>query len=107
MMGVMHERDDEQARLWNGAAGRAWVDEQPVLDQMFKPIENLLVDAARTESRGRVLDVGCGTGATTLAIAQLFGAEGHCVGIDLSEPMIALARDRADRAGIPVAFIRA
>jgi len=54
-----------------------------------------------------VLDVGCGTGGTTLAVARLFGAKGGCVGIDVSEPMIALARARAEREGTPVVFIRA
>src|SRR4030095_14621323 len=80
---IMHESGDEQSRLWNGLAGRAWVDEQPGLDHMYKPIEALLVDAARSESHGRVLDVGCGTGGTTLAVAQQFGTKGACVGIDV------------------------
>jgi SAM-dependent methyltransferase len=88
-----------------GPAGRAWVDAQQSLDSLFTPFENLLVNEARTASARRVLDVGCGTGATTLAFARLLGAQGHCAGADISEPMIAAARARAEREGTPASFI--
>jgi SAM-dependent methyltransferase len=104
-MDAMHETDDEQARLWNGAGGRAWVDAQEVLDQMFKPFEDLLVDAVSARSRNRVLDVGCGTGATTLAVARRLGGKGRCIGIDISKPMVAAARARAERERLPAHFI--
>lgn len=94
----------EQARLWNGSSGHAWVDAQPSLDQLFKPFEDLLAETARATGARRVLDVGCGTGATTLAVAQQLGATGHCSGIDISQPMIATARMRAQRQGIPATF---
>jgi SAM-dependent methyltransferase len=54
-----------------------------------------------------VLDVGCGTGSTTLAVARTIGAGGRCVGIDISDPMIAAARARAERERAPASFIRA
>ena len=44
-MNVTHGTESEQTTLWNGTAGRAWVDAQEVLDQMFAPFEALLVDA--------------------------------------------------------------
>jgi ubiquinone/menaquinone biosynthesis C-methylase UbiE len=98
---------DEQAALWNGDAGRAWVEAQHALDGLFKPFEDQLVDAVRAGSARRVLDVGCGTGATTLAIARSLGANGRCVGVDISEPMLALASARAERERLPASFIRA
>jgi SAM-dependent methyltransferase len=99
---------DEQMRLWNGPAGRAWVDTQDLLDQMYKPLERLLVEAvATTGSRGPVLDIGCGTGGTTLAVARLLGREGRCTGVDISAPMIAAARARAAREGVPATFLEA
>jgi ubiquinone/menaquinone biosynthesis C-methylase UbiE len=94
---------DEQTKHWNATAGCAWVDAQELLDQMFKRLEDLLVDAVAAGSR--VLDVGCGTGGTTLAVAHRLGGEGHSVGADVSEPMIAAARARAEREGAPASFI--
>ncbi|MCW7538015.1 class I SAM-dependent methyltransferase [Aquabacterium sp. A7-Y] len=104
-MDVTHPTNDEQTRLWNGHAGRAWVRSQALLDRMFKPFEDLLVEAAYEASGGRVLDVGCGTGSTTLAIARLLGAKGRCTGIDISHPMIVAARARAERESTPASFI--
>ena len=106
-MNVPRQTDDEQAKLWNGPAGRAWVEEQEVLDQMFKPFEDLLVEAVLASSGRQVLDVGCGTGSTTLAVARRLGAEGRCTGIDISDPMLTAARARAEREGTPASFIRA
>jgi ubiquinone/menaquinone biosynthesis C-methylase UbiE len=106
-MNVTHQTYDEQAALWNGRAGRAWVEAQDLLDQMFKPLEDLLVAAVFAGSGGRVLDVGCGTGSTTFTVARLLGAKGHCIGIDISEPMIAAARARVEREGTPASFIHA
>jgi SAM-dependent methyltransferase len=104
-MDVTPETDDEQRKLWNGLAGRAWVDAQAVLDRMFKPFEDLLVQALSAKSRHYVLDVGCGTGSTTLAVARLLGTKGRAVGIDISAPMIATARSRAEREPTPADFI--
>jgi SAM-dependent methyltransferase len=100
-----HTEDNEQAALWNGRAGRAWVDAQESLDRLFTPFENLLVGEVRAAHGRRVLDVGCGTGATTLAIARALGTEGRCTGADISEPMIAVARARAGREGAPASFV--
>jgi SAM-dependent methyltransferase len=105
-----HSRDielGEQAKLWNGTAGRAWVDLQALLDQVFKPFENMLVEAVVAASGRSVLDVGCGTGSTTLAVARRLGATGQCVGIDISEPMINVARARAERERISATFVLA
>ena len=97
----------EQARLWNGPAGNAWVDAQTTLDHLFRPLEKLLVEAACASSppTGRVLDVGCGTGGTTLAIARALDPGADCTGIDISEPMIAAARNRAARDGAAARFV--
>jgi SAM-dependent methyltransferase len=106
-MSVTRRTDDEQAARWNGPAGHAWVEAQAMVDEMFRPLEELLVEAVSAEGAGHVLDVGCGTGGTTVAVARRLGPAGRCVGIDLSEPMITAARARAEREGAPASFIRA
>ena len=106
-MAIAREANDEQSALWNGLAGRAWVATQELLDRMLKPFEDLLVEAVADSAADALLDVGCGTGSTTLAAARRLGTKARCVGVDISDPMIAVARDRAKREGSPASFIRA
>lgn len=91
--------NNEQAELWNGIAGRGWVEAQQVMDDLLRPFETRLLEelaAVMDESPVRtLLDVGCGTGSTTMAAARRMGADGRCVGVDISEPMLNHARSRA------------
>lgn len=96
---------NDQAQLWNGPTGRTWVEMQETLDRVLKPFENLLVGAVSSAPGRRVLDVGCGTGSTTVTVARALGAQGRCTGIDISETMIGAARSRAARDGSPASFI--
>lgn len=95
----------EQAAAWNGSGGNAWVDAQALLDGMFLPFERQLATAAAARPRDGVLDIGCGTGATTLAVARELGPSARCVGVDISEPMLDAARARAQREGLAAEFV--
>ena len=95
----------DQKAIWNGRAASAWIDSQEMLDRLFKAYEDRLVAEVLAARARRVLDVGCGTGSTTLAVARLLGARGHCVGADISEPMIDVARERAEREGSTARFV--
>ncbi|AKU94638.1 Methyltransferase [Labilithrix luteola] len=97
--------NDEQVTAWNGPSGHAWVESQPLLDRILEPMAELLLRAVPEGSARRILDVGCGAGATTLAFARRVGAEGSCLGIDISQPMIDAARARAEREGVPARFV--
>lgn len=99
---------DDQAQLWNGMAGRAWAEECAMMDAMLHPFQERLVAAVGAQGEGsqRVLDVGCGTGAVTLAIARNRPA-GMVTGIDISAPMLAAAEARARAAGLQPRFLRA
>jgi SAM-dependent methyltransferase len=101
------EANREQSALWNGTGARAWVETQQVMDQMFEPMERLLVEPLSGTRSSAVLDIGCGTGSTTLAAARRLGAQVRCVGLDISAPMIEMARARAAREGLPVSFVAA
>jgi ubiquinone/menaquinone biosynthesis C-methylase UbiE len=102
---AVQRRSDEQAKLWNGSAGCAWVEAQALLDRTLRPFEDLLVEAVAASAARRVLDVGCGTGSTTRAIARALGADAHCVGIDISEQMIDAARTLAEQHRSPTEYI--
>ena len=106
-MGETQPVDGGQTALWNGLAGRGWVEMQALTDQLYQPFEDLLVDAVAAVSKGAVLDVGCGTGGTTIAAARRLGRDSRCTGVDISEPMIAAARARVERDGTRAQFVRA
>ena len=87
-----------EAYEWRGRIGEVWAEEWRRTDRSLAPVNDALVEAAAAEGRRfdrpRILDVGCGAGATSLALAAaLPGAE--LTGIDLSEALIAAARERA------------
>lgn len=95
----------DQHELWNGPGARAWIEAQDLLDTMFAGFETLLV--AGIGNGREVLDIGCGTGATTLALARALAEQGRCAGVDISEPMIRVARERAAQAGLDAHFLYA
>jgi len=89
-----------QAEHWNSGEDAAyWTGNQERFDRMLEPFTDLILSAAAPRQGGHVLDVGCGCGATTLAAARLV-MPGEAVGIDLSAPMLTLARAGADAAGL-------
>jgi len=89
-----------QANYWNSEAGRKWVKFQEGLDTTFAPVSERLWQRARPATGDRVLDIGCGTGATTLDLAARVGPEGKVIGIDISDPLLQHAEDRLTNSGI-------
>jgi SAM-dependent methyltransferase len=91
---------NEAARSeWNGSSGQAWVADADRRDAVLAPVLDVLVTAAQLSPGERILDIGCGCGATTLTAARAVGPDGSVLGFDLSEPMLDVARRRADDAG--------
>lgn len=89
-----------QSALWNSRGGEVWVEQQELLDRLFLPFERLLADAAASGAARNVLDIGCGAGATTLAVARRLAPQGQCTGLDISVPLITAARRRVEREGL-------
>lgn len=110
-MSVARQTDDEQAKLWNGVAGKGWMETQELMDRLLKPFEDMLVDAAIARSARMVLEVGCGAGGVAFALARrlqdIFGerADTGVVGVDISAPMIAAANARLDKEAVPIRVI--
>jgi len=98
----------EQYEWWNGDAGHRWAREAERRDQRAAPVADALFAAARIRGGEAVLDIGCGCGATTLRAARDVGPGGSALGIDLSGPMLDVARHRAREQGcFNVTFTRA
>jgi ubiquinone/menaquinone biosynthesis C-methylase UbiE len=100
---VVHDRNAEQAAYWNGPAGRRWLERQEMQDRLLEPISELLLTRAKVAPGERVIDVGCGCGTTTIALARRVGTMGGVLGVDVSAPMLARARARAE-PGLAVEF---
>lgn len=87
-----------EAEYWRSAT--QWVECQDILDALLQPVlDRLLAEAALSPGQ-RVLDIGCGTGASTMAAARQVGADGHVTGADISDIMLDLARERTTRAAV-------
>lgn len=96
--------NDAQVEYWNGPAGQKWVDQSNRLDEMLAPFASKVLDMAAIKKGDGVLDVGCGAGAMTLKASE---AAGTAVGVDVSEPLLNLARARARQTGSAAKFVRA
>ena len=101
-----HDRNADQIAYWNGPGGQRWTDRQQSQDIMLAPVSDILIERAKAEGGERIVDVGCGCGATSFALAQRVGPAGHVLGIDISAPMLAQAR-KVQPAGLPVDFVLA
>ncbi|MFQ5624140.1 MAG: class I SAM-dependent methyltransferase [Paracoccaceae bacterium] len=82
-----------QREFWNTSPGQKWVRHETVLNALTREIAGLLLDRAAPAAGERIVDIGCGTGETTRALAARVGASGHVLGVDISEPMLARARE--------------
>jgi SAM-dependent methyltransferase len=87
-------------RYWNEVAGPRWVGRQRVQEARNVEMAELLFAAAAAQPGERVLDIGCGTGVTTLPHARAVGPSGHVTGVDISRPMLAAAERRLAESGL-------
>src|ERR1700728_1992061 len=90
----IHADNSAQAEYWNSSAGQRWTDHQEHQDQVLGPVSERLIAIAAPKPGDRVIDVGCGCGATTIDFAARVSPGGEGLGLDISEPMLARARER-------------
>ena len=96
--------NSEQIEYWNSKVGDTWARMQARLDRAFTPVTAALLTIAAPQPGEDVLDVGCGTGETTLALVGAVGDDGAVMGVDISEALLARARERADELVCDVEF---
>jgi SAM-dependent methyltransferase len=88
----MQADNSAQIAEWNGAMGQRWVTMQREIDRIVAPFGDAALKAAAPRPGERVIDVGCGCGDTAIEIARIVGAAGAVLGIDVSQPMLEVAR---------------
>jgi SAM-dependent methyltransferase len=101
----LHPHNAVQAEYWNGPVGRRWRDHQERQDQVLLPVLERLVVAADARRGERVIDIGCGAGATAVGFALKVAPDGEVLAIDVSAPLIERARERV--GDLPVRFVLA
>jgi SAM-dependent methyltransferase len=95
-----------QIEYWNSAAGESWVQFQELLDRQIEPLGTAAMEVLAPRKGERIVDIGCGCGQTSLALAARVGPSGSVVGADVSKPMLEVALRRQAQAApdAPVVF---
>jgi len=89
-----------QRRYWNTVAGPRWVAAPGFRERRNQESTALLLARLGVTGGENVLEIGCGTGALTVPLAAAVGDNGRLVAVDISEPMIGVARERVEERGL-------
>jgi SAM-dependent methyltransferase len=82
----------DQASFWNGKGAKMWLASYDRIQKSLAGFSDAVLAAAAAKPGENVLDVGCGTGTTTAALAAAVGPQGHVLGVDISEELTGTAR---------------
>lgn len=99
----MAEHSADRVINWDDQSGERWVANQARLDAVVAVFGQAAIEAAAPAKGERVLDVGCGAGASSLALAARVSPGGQVLGVDISEPLIGRARASAPQ-DMPILF---
>jgi ubiquinone/menaquinone biosynthesis C-methylase UbiE len=89
------QSNSDQEKYWNSNAGKKWVEFQDELDRLLERVNDRLLQRSEIELGERVIDIGCGTGATTMSVASLVGENGLALGVDISKTLLGCAKNRS------------
>lgn len=84
-----------QVAYWNGPIGEVWAKAREKRDRDHAALTEAVIELAAPRPGEHVLDIGCGSGTTTLKLAERVAPKGYVLGIDISRPMLGVARRRA------------
>jgi MFS family permease len=87
-------KNEAEISYWNSAGGRRWVERQQSQDIVLGPILQATLERAQLRQGERVVDIGCGTGASSIALAERVGPSEQVLGVDVSAPMLTGAAER-------------
>ena len=83
-----------QTEFWNSPAGEKWVTFEERLDGALSSVKERLLQRARVQTGERIIEIGCGTGDTALALARQAGPRGSVLAVDVSQPLLTRAGER-------------
>jgi len=95
----MSTTNAEQIADWNGAQGQRWATLRREIDGIVAPFGEAALRLAAPQVGERVVDIGCGCGDTSIELARAVGQTGEVLGVDVSRPMLDVARAQAGLAG--------
>ena len=93
-----------QIEYWNATAGEAWAQFQETLDRQIELLGLAAMDALCPREGEHIIDIGCGCGQTSLALAARVRPTGSVVGVDISQPMLDVALCRPRSMDLQVIF---
>jgi SAM-dependent methyltransferase len=86
--------NEAQVEYWNTKGGGTWVKFQEALDRQIEPLGLAAMNTLKPEKGEHILDIGCGCGQTSVELASRVGDAGSVLGVDISKPMLEVARQR-------------
>ena len=98
------QRNATEIAYWNGAGGQRWLARERTNDRLLGPAGERLMERLRPRPGEFVLDIGCGYGASTIALAREVAPNGHVLGVDVSALLLERARELVP-AGLAVEFV--
>ena len=100
MTAQVPDANEAMRHYWNTVAGPRWVASPGFRERRNQESLALLLESLRLAGGESVLEIGCGTGAVTLPLAEAVGEHGRVVAVDISEPMLGSARQRVEESGL-------
>jgi SAM-dependent methyltransferase len=94
------EENEEATAAWSGVLFDRFVAYRDLIVEGLGSHGEAAMEAYPPDPGTRVLDVGCGFGDTTQRLAGLVGPQGEAVGVDVSQPFIAAAKEEAEAAAV-------